>query len=63
LLERYPKRAVVAYKKSIDAESRGKIGEAIKRLEDAVKIASGFFQAHNALGVAYRRAAGSRKRK
>jgi len=53
----------VAYKKSIDAESRGKIGEAIKRLEDAVKIASGFFQAHNALGVAYGGPAGSRKRK
>ena len=55
-LERYPKSAVAAYKKGIDAESKGKVSEAVKSLEDAVKIASGFFQAHNALGVAYRKA-------
>jgi len=55
-LERYPKKAVDAYKKAMDAQSRDKIGEAIKSLEYAVKIAPEFFRAHNSLGLVYRRA-------
>jgi tetratricopeptide (TPR) repeat protein len=55
-LERYPKKAVEAYKKGLKSSEHGKTDAAIKHFEEAVKLAPEFFQAYNELGILYRRA-------
>jgi tetratricopeptide (TPR) repeat protein len=52
--DRYPKKAVESFKKGLQEKSKGKNDEAIKYFQEAVKIAPGFYQAHNELGVMYR---------
>src|SRR5262245_14598146 len=54
LLEQYPKKAVDLYNKGRDLREKGKNQQSISPLEQAIKIAPEFFQAHNTLGLAYR---------
>lgn len=55
-LERYSKKAVNAYKKGLDRKGKGKNDEALSSFEEAIKLAPDFYEAHNELGVAYKRA-------
>jgi len=54
LLDQYPKKAVDLYNKGRDLREKGKNDQAIASLQQAVKIAPTFFQAHNSLGLAYK---------
>ena len=56
ILDRYPKKAVNLFNKAQDAHKKGKDSDAINHLQEAVKIAPDFYQAHNMLGVLYRAA-------
>jgi len=53
-LNAYPKKAVERYKRASDSRKRAKTGEAIKYLEEAIRIAPNFYQAHNDLGLLYK---------
>ena len=53
-LEKYPKKAVEAYRKGIEKRKKGKNDEAIREFEDAVRLAPDFYAAHNDLGIAYK---------
>jgi tetratricopeptide (TPR) repeat protein len=48
-----PKKAVQDYEKAIEEKFKGRTENAIKLLEEAVRIAPNFFHAHNSLGVLY----------
>src|SRR5204863_8617667 len=51
-----PRTAVDLYQQASDNEKKGKNDQAIDQLEQAVKIAPNFYQAHNNLGLAYKEA-------
>jgi len=53
MLQKFPKKAVQEYEKGIDENRKGETAKAVKRFEEAVKIAPDFYHAHNNLGVAY----------
>lgn len=55
-LDKYPKKAVNAYKKGLDRKAKGKEDDALKSFQEAVSLAPDFYEAHNELGVLYRRA-------
>ncbi len=48
-----PKKAVQEYEKAIDEKQKGKIDSAVKLLEDAIRVAPNFLNAHNNLGILY----------
>src|SRR5438105_7906319 len=52
-LDAYPKKAVDAFKKGIEYHKLKKNEDAMKSFETAVRIAPGFYQAHNELGILY----------
>jgi tetratricopeptide (TPR) repeat protein len=56
LMDRYPKKAVDLYKKAGKCEEKGNAGEAITELEEAIRIAPDFYQAHDDLGKLYKSA-------
>ena len=51
--ENLPKKAVQDYEKALVERKKGKLESAIKLLEDAVRLAPNFFNAHNSLGALY----------
>jgi tetratricopeptide (TPR) repeat protein len=51
--KRFPKQALKAYKRGLDAEHKGNSNEAISRYLDALKIAPDYYPAHNNLGSLY----------
>jgi Tfp pilus assembly protein PilF len=53
-LDQYPEKAVKLYKKADKSAGKGKRTDAIKNLEEAVKIAPDFYHAHNYLGLLYK---------
>ena len=53
LKENLPKKAVQDFEKALDEKKKGKLESAIKLLEDAVRLAPNFFNAHNSLGTLY----------
>jgi Flp pilus assembly protein TadD len=55
-LDQYPDKAVSLYKKAVANDKKGKKSEAIKQLEEAIRIAPNFYNAHYDLGVLYREA-------
>ena len=55
-LDTYPKKAVDAFKKGVEYHKQKKNEEAMKSFETAVRIAPGFYQAHNELGTVYKEA-------
>jgi tetratricopeptide (TPR) repeat protein len=50
----YPKKAIDAYKKGMQSRSKGNNADAIKYLEEAVRLAPTFYEAHNELGITYK---------
>lgn len=50
----YPRKAVEAYEKAIRDNEKGHADSAMRRLEEAVRLAPDFYLAHNELGVQYR---------
>jgi Tfp pilus assembly protein PilF len=54
VLDQYPRKAVDLYGKALDSHKKGKIDQAIKQLQEALKIAPNFYPAHNTLGMIYR---------
>ena len=56
MIERFPKKAVEAYKKGLDQKKKSTNDQAIKQFEQAIRIAPEFYQAHNELGLAYKQA-------
>lgn len=53
--QRYPKKAVQEYEKAIEENRKGESSKAMKRLEEALRIAPDFYHAHNNLGVIYQK--------
>lgn len=53
--ERFPKKAVQEYEKSLDDRKKGQDAQAMKRLEEATRLAPDFYHAHNNLGVLYQK--------
>src|SRR5438105_5793119 len=51
--ENLPKKAVQDYEKAIEEKKRGKLENAVKLLESAVRLAPNFYHAHNNLGSLY----------
>ena len=51
--ERFPKKAVQNFEKAVEEEKKGQPAKAIKLLEDTIKLAPNFFQAHSSLGHLY----------
>lgn len=51
--KRFPKRAVKEYERGVAAEHNGKPDEAMAHYLDALKIAPGYYPAHNNLGSLY----------
>jgi cytochrome c-type biogenesis protein CcmH/NrfG len=51
--DRFPRKAVQDYEKAIDEKQKGRVDNAIKLLEEAIKLAPDFFHAHNNLGILY----------
>jgi tetratricopeptide (TPR) repeat protein len=51
-----PKRARDEYERAVEDSRKGNTESAMKRLEEAIKIAPDFYQAHNNLGVLYQKA-------
>jgi len=56
ILDQHPRKAVSLYQKSLESRKKKKDADAIRQLEEAIEIAPNFYQAHNDLGVLYRRA-------
>jgi Flp pilus assembly protein TadD len=54
--ERFPKKAVDAYKKGLENKNKNKRDNALKHFEEAVRLAPDFYQARNELGLAYKQA-------
>ncbi|HYR91686.1 MAG TPA: tetratricopeptide repeat protein [Terriglobia bacterium] len=54
--DKYPKKAVDAFRKGVENRKLGKKDEATKNFEAAVKLAPEFYEAHNELGVLYQAA-------
>jgi len=55
-LERYPRDAVEMYKKASKSVEKNKPEEAVQRLEEAIRIAPDFYDAHLSLGKLFRTA-------
>ncbi len=55
LLDGYPKKAAEAFKKGLEYRKQDKDEQAMKSFETAIHIAPGFYQAHNELGVFYKK--------
>ena len=55
LQRKYPKKAVQEYEKAIEELRKGDARKSIELMEDVVKAAPDFYQAHNNLGVGYQR--------
>ena len=51
--ERFPKKAVQNFEKAVDEERKGQPAKAIKLLEETIRLAPNFFQAHSSLGHLY----------
>jgi tetratricopeptide (TPR) repeat protein len=51
--ERFPKKAVQNFEKAVEEEKKGQPAKAIKLLEETIKLAPTFFQAHSSLGHLY----------
>jgi tetratricopeptide (TPR) repeat protein len=51
-----PRKALEEYEKALQDSRKGDSDKAIKRLEEAIRIAPEFYQAHNNLGVHYQKA-------
>lgn len=51
-----PKKALEEYEKALQDSRKGDSGKAIQRLEEVIRIAPEFYQAHNNLGVHYQKA-------
>jgi tetratricopeptide (TPR) repeat protein len=49
----FPKKAVNEFDKGVDADRQGKRDEAIRHYQKALRIAPGFYPAHNNLGSSY----------
>lgn len=56
LSERFPKKALDSFRKGLDSRKKGNNDQSIKYLEDAVRLAPEFYDAHNELGIAYKHA-------
>jgi Flp pilus assembly protein TadD len=54
--ENFPKKAVQSYDKATEEVKKGREANAIKLLEEAIKIAPKFFRAHLDLGLLYQKA-------
>jgi tetratricopeptide (TPR) repeat protein len=52
-LDAYPKKAVERYKRANESRKRNEIKDAVKYLEEAIRIAPNFYNAHNDLGLLY----------
>jgi tetratricopeptide (TPR) repeat protein len=55
MTKQYPRPAVREYEKALDDASKGRRATAAKHLEEAIRLAPEFFQAHNSLGVLYQK--------
>jgi tetratricopeptide (TPR) repeat protein len=55
LQRNYPKKAVQEYQKAVEENQKGNTARAIQHMEEAIKLAPDFYQAHNNLGVFYQR--------
>jgi tetratricopeptide (TPR) repeat protein len=53
---KHPKKAVDLYNKAVKCREKGNADEAIAQLEEAVRIAPDFYQAHDELGKLYKAA-------
>lgn len=53
----YPKKAVQEFEKALEENRKGNPEKAVKRLEEAIRIAPDFYYAHNHLGVLYQKSA------
>jgi Tfp pilus assembly protein PilF len=51
---KYPKKAVDLYNKAVKCREKGNADDAIVQLEEAVRIAPDFYQAHDELGKLYK---------
>jgi Flp pilus assembly protein TadD len=51
----YPKKAIDEYKRALEDSRKGDTEKAMKRLQEALKLAPDFYHAHNNLGVIYQR--------
>ena len=51
--KRFPKKAVKEYERGLDAERQGRREEAVAHYEAALKMAPGYYPAHNNLGSDY----------
>ncbi len=56
VLDRYPRKAQDLYRKAQTNRKKGNRDQAVNRLEEALKIAPDFYQAHNDIGVLYKEA-------
>ena len=53
----YPRKAVQEYERAVEDNRKGNTEKAIQRMEEVVKLAPDFYQAHNNLGVFYQKMA------
>ena len=53
ITRQYPRAAVREFEKGMDDSRKGKLANAARHLEDAIRIAPQFFNAHNSLGALY----------
>jgi Tfp pilus assembly protein PilF len=51
--KRFPPAAIKAFEAGVKAEKKGKVDEAIRHYEAAIRLAPDFYPAHNNLGVKY----------
>ena len=51
----YPKKAIEEYQKALQDSRKGDTEKAMKRLQEALKLAPDFYHAHNNLGVIYQK--------
>jgi tetratricopeptide (TPR) repeat protein len=55
MLQQYPTRAVQEYQQGLTEAQKGKRPAAAKHLEEAIRLAPEFFNAHSSLGVLYQK--------
>jgi tetratricopeptide (TPR) repeat protein len=51
--KQFPRAAIKAFEAGMKAEKKGKVDEAIRHYEEAIRLAPDFYPAHNNLGVKY----------
>jgi Flp pilus assembly protein TadD len=54
LLDQYPHKAVDLFHKGVQNHKKGRNEQAATQIEQAIKLAPDFYQAHNTLGLVYR---------